>query len=121
MEVLNLELQRVIIQVTSYRWISYKLTWIILSNGAPISTGQYVLVTSRLPIDIMNEHWDHTLIRLLEIIIQYREILGFAYLTIKMVQLITLIKNVPHHVRRGRIHDRRRDHIGHVAMILVLF
>lgn len=68
----------------------------------------------------MNEHWNHTLISLLEIMIQYREKIGFAYLIVKMVQLIALVKNVPHHVRRGRIHDGRRDHIGHVAMILVL-
>lgn len=40
---------------------------------------------------------------------------------VKMMQLITLIKNVPHHLRRWRIHDGRRDHIGHVAMILVFW
>ena len=68
----------------------------------------------------MSEHWNHTLISLLEIMIQYREMLGLTYLIVKMVQLITLIKNVAHHFRRRRIHDGRRDHIGHVAMILVL-
>lgn len=40
---------------------------------------------------------------------------------VKMVQLITLIKDVSHHLRRRRIHDGGRDHIGHVAMILVLW
>lgn len=93
----------------------------ILSNRAPISTGQQVLITSRLPIDVMSENWNHTLISLLEIIIQHREILGFTDLMIKMMQLITLIKYVTHHLRRWRIHDCGGDHIGHVAMILVFW
>lgn len=42
------------------------------------------------------------------------------YLRIKVMYLVPLVQNVCHHVRRGRVDDRRGNNVRHVSKVLVL-
>lgn len=69
----------------------------------------------------MGEHWNHILIGLTVISISTKTSRSLLYLVVKMVYLVTLVENVPHHLWRWCINDSGRNNVDHITMVLVFW
>ena len=76
----------------------------VLSDRTIIPSRQQVMVVARLSINVVTEHWYHV----------------FVSLRIQMMHLVAFVEHIAHKRWWRSVHDRRRNHVRHIPMVLVL-
>jgi hypothetical protein len=81
----------------------HRLTWLILSDCAPISAWKQALVVARLAIDVVREDGNHV----------------FICVRIQVVNVVALVQHVRYHFGFWHVCNCRRYDIRHVSVVLV--